>query len=74
MDHFRPLPGTTARPDNQGDTLMVETDRGLGLLILDRHQMSPPPEIMALALDKPARRFPGLARQPPLLLADPAEF
>ena len=74
VDHLCALFGIAARTYGQGDALVVERDRGLGLLVLNRHQVSPSPEVVTFALDELARSLPRLLSQFVLLLPNPGQF
>ncbi len=53
---------------------MIQPDKGLYVLLNNGKQIAPPPQIVALSLDKLARCFPGLPEQFRLLVPDPADL
>jgi hypothetical protein len=53
---------------------VIEFDARLCITINNREQIAAPPELVALAFDKPTGRFPHLMLQHPLLFANPAKF
>ena len=69
-----PLRPAAAGAHGERDPAVIEADGGLRLLFLDRQQVAPSPEVMALTLDELARCLPRLATQLRLLVPDPAEL
>ena len=71
---FSPLGLAAPGAHSQGHALVIYGHGGLGFMLLDIQEVAPTPEVVALAGDKPAGRFPCLTSELLLLVADPAEL
>lgn len=74
MHYFQSLGLVAAGTQGQGDPFVIERNKGFCFGMNDRHQVTTPPDVMALTLNKLPWSFPRLEFQLPLLLVDPIQF
>jgi hypothetical protein len=62
------------KANNQGDPLVADDNGGLYILVVHRHQVAPPPNVVALTLNELAWRFTRLTFQLSLLITNPDQL
>src|SRR5688572_6357779 len=74
MHHLCASRSVASGTHGERDAAVAEFHDRLGLFVSHRKQISSPPQVMALPLDKLTRRLPRLSSESRLLITNPSEL